>query len=160
MRPPFEIWAPQEIANLRAEADALQRTLDRYLGQPSVAPGRVDAAQIVHVQADSPPAKVAMRAKAGGRAPQGVGRPTKHSLILDIVDQAGPTGLTIDEIERASVRLGHPIKRNSLRSFLWTQRGLGQLFSQDGRNVASKFKVEGEPEVSPSSSPDLLEGAV
>lgn len=158
MRQPFEIWAPQEIANLRAEADALQRTLDRYLGQSGVALGRVDAAQSVH--ADLPPAKIATRVRANSRTSQGVGRPTKHSLILDIIDQAGPTGLTMDEIERTSLQRGHPIKRNSLRSFLWTQRGLGQLFSQDGRQVASKFKVEGEPEVSPSSSPDLLEGAV
>ena len=158
MRPPFEIWAPQQIASLRAEADALQRTLDRYLGQPSVAPGRADVAQSVH--ADLPPAKVATRTGADGRASQGVGRPTKHSLVLDIIDRAGPTGLTMDEIERASTESGHPIKRNSLRSFLWTQRGLGRLFSQDGRHAASKYKVEGEPEVSPSNSPDLLEGAV
>jgi len=156
MRPPFEVWAPQEIANLRAEADALQRTLDRYLGQSSSALGSSAHGSNGTV----PQAMISTRIKTNSKVSQAGGRPAKHGPILEIIDQAGPVGLTIDEIDRASVAAGHPINRNSLRSFLWTQRGLGRLFSQDGRHIAAKFKNEREPEDETSGSPDLLEGAV
>jgi hypothetical protein len=151
MRPPFEVWAPQEIAQLRAEADALQRTLDRYLGQPSV-----DSS--AKSQTDGGAASAPSRA-ARSRASSGTGRPTKHGHILDLIDQAGAAGLTTDEIESASVAAGHPIKRNSLRSFLWTQRSDGRLIQIGGRHVSVKYKNHGEPEGETSNSPDPHEGA-
>lgn len=156
MRPPFEVWAPQEIANLRTEADALQRTLDRYLGQPSNASG----SSVRGSNGNAPQAMAPTQTKTDRKMPKGGGRPAKHGPILDIIDQAGRVGLTIDEIDRASAAAGHPVKRGSLRSFLWTQRGLGRLISQGGRHIAAQFKNEGEPEDETSRSPNPLEGAV
>lgn len=160
MRTPFEIWAPQEIAQLRADADALQRTLDRYLVQalpePNAPPAR--AANVLDRELAHVAEAFASRKRTTDIPPTG-GRPAKHSHILDMIDQAGPAGLTTDELDRASGAAGRPIKRNSLRSFLWNQRQIGRLILRDGRNVSAKFKNEGEPEGETSNSPDLLAGA-
>lgn len=160
MRTPFEVWAPREIAQLRADADALQRTLDRYLAyalpEPNALPARAANGldrELAHVAE-----AFATRKRTADMSPAG-GRPAKHSHILDLIDHAGPAGLTTDELDRASEAAGRPIKRNSLRSFLWNQRQIGRLLLRDGRNVSAKLKNEGEPEADTSNSPDLLEGA-
>ena len=148
MRPPFEIWAPSHIARLRADADALERTLAAYLAETE----RDSPAPVVVPLKPTPPHSPKPNTEGGGR-------PSKHGHILDMVLKAGPTGLTTDEIEQAAEAAGRPILRNSLRSFLWTQRQDGRMFQENGRHVSSKFKVAGEPEGTPSNSPDLLEGA-
>lgn len=148
MRPPFEQWASQEIAKLRLEADALQRALDRYLAETMPAAG-----------GDKPKPSQSDESKhKPSEAPSG-GRPSKHGHILKLVEEAGPGGLSTDEIEDASAKMGHAIKRNSLRSYLWTQRSDGTLIQRNGRHMSSRFEEEGGPKGNTSDPPDFFEGA-
>lgn len=147
MRPPFEVWATQEIAKLRVEADALQRTLDRYMGL-----------------ADAPVrSSVAATATATSGQSAILGKPvrvSKYGPILEWLDQAGPSGLTMNEIVHRLETTGSVVKRGSLRAFLWNQGEVGRVLNRNGRYLAQQHQDAGEPEVSPSNSPDLLEGAV
>lgn len=140
MRPPFEAWAAQEIANLRMEADALQRALDRYMGQSSTLTPR---------RADSPPAPV----KAKSAPSVGPGRSSKYDPVWVWLDEAEATGLATEEVARRLAAEGSNIKRSSLRAFLWNQAQLGRLVNRDGRYVAAKYQDTGEPEKSLSDPP-------
>lgn len=147
MRPPFEIWAAQEIAKLRTEADALQRTLNRYMG---LADAPVRSSVTAVTSATSSPS-------ASLRKPV---RASKYGPILDWLDQAGPSGMTMNEIVGRLEAMGSTVKRGSLRAFLWNQGADGRVVNRNGRYLAQQHQNAGEPEVSPSSSPDLLEGAM
>lgn len=148
MRPSFEQWASHEIAKLRSEADALQRSLDRYLAETGTTTGEVKAV--------TPPV-IALQQKT--LIASSVGRPSKHEHIRTLLVEAGPNGLSNEEIEMASRQMGHAIKRDSLRSYLWSQRKNGNMLLRNGRNVSVKFENEGEPEGGASGSPSLFEGA-
>src|SRR5436309_2491692 len=103
MRPPFEVWAPRQIARLRSEADALQRTLESYLASADTQSEDYDPP----VDASAPTPARSANGREGGR-------PVKHNRLLEFIDEAGPVGMTTDEVVAAAKAAGHVINRNSL----------------------------------------------
>lgn len=96
----FETFARDEIARLRAEADALEKTLKKFQASMS---------RVARVSSGEP--------RSGG----GFG------AVLDALAAAGPRGLSLDEMIEAAEVAGFEVKRNTLRSQLFTAKGKGQV---------------------------------
>lgn len=89
----FESFMREKIARLRAEADALEKTLKEFSGSRARASGG---------------SRASSGATAGG-----------FGAVLEALDAAGTEGLTLDEMIEAASRKGFTVNRNTLRSQLW-----------------------------------------
>lgn len=99
----FETFTRDRISRLRAEADALEKTLKEYMS----ARARRDG--------------VARR--SGGDNP----RSGAFGVIMDAIATAGPQGLTLDQMIDVAAEEGFEVKRNTLRSQIWTAKNEGAL---------------------------------
>ena len=114
----YETFTREKIARLRAEADALEKNLKEFQAIAARASG------------------------GGGRKPQ---EGSAISAILEAIDTAGPEGMTLDDMIAYAAALGHDVKRNTLRSQLWTAKNEGRVVSlEPGRfaKPAERFRVE------------------
>lgn len=130
MQQPFEAWARSRIAGLRAEADALQRTLDSYLADQ---PASEDAPS---VEPKSDKSHEVVRGVVGARRPG-----SKMSRLRQHIRDAGPDGLTLDGLAAFGAQeLDMP--RDKVRSNLWHfVKGVKEVIRlPDGRYA---FKDEG-----------------
>ncbi|WGM41122.1 hypothetical protein [Caulobacter sp. NIBR1757] len=98
----MEAFMRDKIARLRAEADALEKTLKEYL---------------------SVQARVAGAARRSGDHP----RSGAFGVILEAIGKAGPNGMTLDEMIDAAKDEGYEVKRNTLRSQIWSAKEEGVL---------------------------------
>jgi len=123
-KPPFEVWAPEEIRRLRTEADNLERSLQAYLGK-----GVKRANSIVKLTFGAP---VPKRRK--------LRRGDKNAFVLDRLKESGAHGISTQELFEAAQAAGIPIKRPSLRSLLWHLKAAKRVDNRAGRYV---LKQEG-----------------
>lgn len=93
----MEAFMRDKIARLRAEADALDKTLKEYL---------------------SVQARVAGAARRSGDNP----RSGAFGVILEAISRAGQNGLSLDEMIAAAKEEGYDVKRNTLRSQIWSAK--------------------------------------
>jgi hypothetical protein len=127
----YEQWTRNEIDRLRAdaqkasaEADTLQRTLDKWLASQN-ASGARDGVITKPGQPDRPKQRV-RKATHGSKNEEAVKR----------IRAASTDGLTIDELHGAFVeRFGAGYKRSSLRALLWNQTNAGVIENRNGRYV-------------------------
>jgi hypothetical protein len=105
-KPPFDQWAPAEVARLRATADALERALELYAGN-----GRDNFTYPT--------------AQKGRRGP----RVSKYEPMFQAFEkEARP--LSLDDMYEIAMRLNVQIDRNNLRSQVFAQRHLGRARSE------------------------------
>jgi len=132
----YEQWTRSEIARLRAEAlkasadaDALQRSFDRWLESQ----GRPSEPREHHV-------KTAENQSLNGHSQRRPKKPAygdKNNTALAKIKAASPSGgLTTNELYSIFAEIyGPKYKRNSLRALLWHQKGLGNIENRGGRYV-------------------------
>jgi hypothetical protein len=99
----FETFTRDRIARLRAEAEALEKTLKEY---------------------------TAARARVSGQARRSGGdnpRSGAFGVILAAIGAAGIEGLTLDEMIDAAAAEGFEVKRNTLRSQIWSAKERGEV---------------------------------
>lgn len=122
----FDVWARDEIARLRREADALEQALSRYT--EAVAGGRhgppVNAAAVpVH----PPRVRLAIHPRPRG---------SKYDpLFQRWAEASGKSGLTLDEMARIADEAGSPVERNNLRSLVFNQRKAGRVVVSGDRYI-------------------------
>jgi hypothetical protein len=121
----YEEWSRSEISRLRAEAETLQRSLDKWLELRGVRPGsKPDPA----ADGDNSPAPPRRRRKATTYG-------SKNAAAIALIKEA-PHGLTMDEIYEAFVEMyGAAYKRSSLRALLWNQKKAVKIDIRNGRYV-------------------------
>ena len=132
----FEQWTRSEIVRLRtqaetatAEADALQRTFDRWKRSQDSDMVRAQSEQATSQKHDYNGSKPHPRAKKSSYG-------SKASIALAKIRENSPAGLTTDELHAMFVEMfGAEYKRASLRSLLWIQRDQGKIESRDGRHM-------------------------
>ena len=120
----YEQWTRDEIERLRAdaqrasaEADTLQRTLDKWLASQTAAGAHSDVATRQIAQHDEPKRRVR-------KATHG----SKNEEAIKRIKAASTDGLTMDELYVGFVeRFGQEYKRSSLRALLWNQRSAGVI---------------------------------
>jgi hypothetical protein len=88
----FETFTREKIARLRAEAEALEKSLKEYQ---------------------------AAMARAAGPARRGSNDGSAFSVVMEAIAAAGAEGLTLDGMIEAAKEKGHDVKRNTLRSQIW-----------------------------------------
>lgn len=103
----FEAFAREKIGRLRAEIDALEKTLKEY----QVAMGR-------SVRSSSGPAEV---------------RSGAFGAVLEALAAAGPDGMSLDDMMSAAQSAGFNMNRNTLRSQLFSAKNKGQVEAMDGQ---------------------------
>jgi hypothetical protein len=117
MSKPFEIWAPEQIARLRTEADALERSLKLYL-------------ESAKAEQNGPPPK---------SAPEG----TKIGRVLDWIRSASPRGRTLSEIYQFCLDQGIKSDRAHVRSMIWYAEKRGQVERRGDQYVAHVSASDG-----------------
>jgi hypothetical protein len=109
MRETFEDWARGEISRLRAEADALQRALDKYLESHNEKPAAAS-----HLNGSTPstrrPKTTSERVRKG----------TKRSFVLARIGES-IGGSTISELFNDIHKAFPDMKRSSLRAMLYLE---------------------------------------
>ena len=127
----YEQWTRNEIERLRtdaqkasAEADTLQRTLDKWLAQNRQAvSGAQEGGETK--QAETPKRRVR-------KAPHG----SKNDEAISRIKAASPDGLPMDALYRAfTEKFGAGYKRTSLRALLWNLKERGTIDNRNGRYV-------------------------
>lgn len=103
----FEAFAREKISRLRAEIDALEKTLKEY----QVAMGR-------SVRSSSGPTEV---------------RSGAFGAVLDALTAAGPAGMSLDDMMSAAQSAGFNMNRNTLRSQLFSAKNKGQVEAMEGQ---------------------------
>ena len=117
----FESWTRQEIGRLRSEADALERTLERFLAsRPKAAPA----------DASGPSSKSDKKTHPRKRR-------SKNDPIRDVINRAGPNGLSLDEIFAAAEAAGITSTRDAIRSFCWNEKQIGRFIQPAEGRYAS-----------------------
>jgi hypothetical protein len=119
---PFPEWARDEIARLRADADALEHTLKRYLADENEpAPTRANGDDSPRPTSLSPAKPYQPR----------VG-PTKGDRIREFVKATGRTGVSVTDLNHFTAStMGMNI--NSTRSQLWYMKKDGEIEQRDDR---------------------------
>lgn len=126
-KPDFETWTKAEISRLRAEADNLERALRAYRG---AAPDLLAPAQhVANGQDDADDS-------------------SRFAVIMRAIEHS-PKGLTVDECMALAEKIGKPVKRNVIRSQLWTRKKNGGLI-QRGKRYLVKAKGPDAPTPGPS----------
>jgi hypothetical protein len=129
----FEMWTRSEIVRLRAEADALERTLERFLSSRPLATNRQTLLPVSHNGLVGASINVVSRK-----------RRSKNDALLEAIDQAGTEGLSLDEIMTAADRAGIDSNRNTIRSFCWNEKQRGRLIQPDVGRFASSLVAKDE----------------
>jgi hypothetical protein len=126
----FENFTREHISRLRAEADALEKTLKAFLATK---------------------ARQAGASRRSGDQP----RSGAFGVVLEAILNAGAEGLTLDEMIEAAAAEGYEVKRTTLRSQVWQAKEDGQLIQMEpGRYRSSALdafagvKIEPETPVS------------
>jgi hypothetical protein len=99
----FEQFTREQIARLRAEADALEKTIKSF---------------------------EAARARVSGGARRSASdqpRAGAFGVVMDAIVAAGAKGLTLDEMLQAASLAGHMVKRATLRAQVWKAKEDGAL---------------------------------
>jgi hypothetical protein len=130
----YEEWTRSEIERLRADAqkasadaDTLQRTLDKWLesqgrNNESTDSKKAEANQSVNSHT---PTRRGRRLGYGNKNAEALGR-----------IKAAPNGLTTDELYKAFTEIfGAKYKRSSMRALLWNQKKLETIENRNGRYV-------------------------
>jgi hypothetical protein len=123
MNTPFEQWAKAEISRLRAEADTLQRALDKYSESQRAAPP--------HAAPPPPSGTNGHALRKGGRKKGSYG--TKTAFVMGKVNSSGTVGISTEELFRHVTESNVGIKRSSLRSMLWHAKDAGDIEARNGR---------------------------
>jgi hypothetical protein len=119
----YEEWQRSEISRLRAEADTLQRSLDKWLELRGVGPGRKPE---LAADGDNGHETPRRRRKASAYG-------SKNAAAIELIKEA-PHGLTMDAIYEAFVEMyGAAYKRSSLRALLWNQKKSEKIDFRNGR---------------------------
>jgi hypothetical protein len=119
----FELWARQEIMRLHAEADTLQRALDKFLeSQPAKAAG------VPHLNGSAPPARKPKTAPVRAR------KGSKRSFVLARIGQS-VGGATTGELFDAVQTRFPDMKRSSLRALLYLEKKSGNIEQRGARYV-------------------------
>jgi len=121
----YEEWQRSEISRLRAEADTLQRSLDKWLELRGVRP-----ASKPEPAADGNDSHAPLRRRRKATA-----YGSKNAAAIELIKEA-PHGLTMDDIYEAFVEMyGAAYKRSSLRALLWNQKKSEKIDLRNGRYV-------------------------
>lgn len=99
----FEDFTRDRIAKLKAEAEALEKTLKEYLSAKARMSGQ--------------------QRRSGSDHPRG----GAFGIIMDAIAAAGPHGLSIDDMIEAAEAEGLSVKRNTLRGQIWQAKNNGEL---------------------------------
>jgi hypothetical protein len=145
MSEPVQIWFRKKIANLRAEADALERSLELYEQDHKKEAAPPAPAQTPRVIKPPPPRKTTVRLVR----PDG----TKVGKILDWLRGSGPSGRTLSEIHQFCVDNGIKAIRSHTRSMVWYAVQRGQVEKRGERYVAIPASTEANGLQSPESEP-------
>jgi len=118
----FEEFTRDRIARLRAEADALDKTLKEYLSAKN--------------------RQVGQTRRSGPDQP----RSGAFGVVMEAIANAGPEGLTLDQMIDAAAAEGFTVKRNTLRSQVWQAKNDSELVALE----AGRYRAAS---ATPSSSP-------
>ena len=121
-RPPFHVWAPQEIARLRAEAENLQRVLDAYLGTPTA-------------KSDG-----GVRNPAEPRRARG----SKYESLFAAFETAARP-LSIDDMIGIADTMGINMTRANMRSQVFAQKVAGRAIPEGDKYFWRLSKMETAP---------------
>ncbi len=129
----FEAWACVEIGRHRseanqhnAEADQLERVLTQFIA----ANGKGASAGPASPSQD-PQAAPAHRPKTQRS------RVSKNDGLLKAFDEAGPSGLNMEQIEQYAASIGINSNKAALRAYCWHQKQIGRLISLAAGRYAS-----------------------
>jgi hypothetical protein len=111
----YETFTRDRIAKLRAEADALERNLKEFAAistRPALSPRRALTER------------------------------SAIATIMKAIEEAGPAGLTLDEMIAVAAKAGFEAKRNTLRSQLWNFKNEERVVQlEPGRYAAASPKL-------------------
>jgi hypothetical protein len=123
MEIPFEEWAKAEIARLHADADALERTLGKYVESK----GKVTRAT---------PQSGANGAERPFRIRPRTGKGGKREYVLARIAESGAGGTSTDDLFRDVTEAKLGMNRSSLRALLYTERNIKKtITSHQGRHI-------------------------
>ncbi|MGK2911682.1 MAG: hypothetical protein ACSLE1_18040 [Sphingobium sp.] len=108
----MEEFMRDKIARLRSEADALEKVLKEFTG-------------------------------AKGRSTRQAGAPTGgFGAVMDALEEAGPAGMSLDEMIQAASDRGYDVNRATLRSQLWTAKNNDKVEALEPGRYRSLTAVE------------------
>jgi len=111
----FESFTREKIARLRAEADALEKSLKEFVGSKARQAG-------------------ASR-RSGGDQP----RAGAFGVVLQAIAGAGDAGLSLDDMVAAAEAEGYEVKRATLRAQVWKAKEDGALIQMEPGRYKSPF---------------------
>jgi hypothetical protein len=126
---PFQEWANDEIRRLRAEADALELSLKKYLAAAAAETmPKMNGAEhpVPQVRERPNPSRKQNRIAGSKHVP-------KNSLMVDFVNKAGATGVTADEIYRFAKEGPIGVEINAARAMLWDLNRKGRVVKRNDR---------------------------
>jgi hypothetical protein len=136
----FDEWARAEISRLRAEADGLQRALDKFL--ESKPRERREPATVTLVRK---PRRVPNKARRG----------SKRGFVLKQIAESGRQGMTTEELFGTVQEAFPDMKRSSLRALLYLEKKEGHIVQRaTGRYLSPEFQRVRLEEGSGVSAPD------
>jgi hypothetical protein len=139
MKPSYEEWTRAEINRHRAEADMLQRNLDKWLAEKEDSPLN---------GSKSPP-------RSGRQAPPQARGGTKRGFVLRQIGNAGAPGASIDDLFAAVQDRFPKMKRSSLRALLYLESKSGNII----RLETGRYALKQEGPSASTSGPSHFTGA-
>jgi hypothetical protein len=124
MRKPFDQWAQQEILRLRAEADALERALHKYLRSEPAPAINEDAQVTAFIESDE---------KGARRGHMGRPAGSRSKEIFGFIRNSSQRGATLKDVYGFAEERGFKMATNSIRSVLWYAKKSGRIIERDGR---------------------------
>ena len=129
----FEAWARAEIGRHRSEANqhnAEADQLERVLTQFMAANGKVASAGPAS-PSQNPQSAPSKRPKIERS------RVSKNDGLLKAFDEAGPSGLNMEQIGQYAATIGINSNKAALRAYCWHQKKTGRLISLAAGRYAS-----------------------
>jgi hypothetical protein len=140
MRETFEDWAKAEISRLRAEADTLQRALNKYLESQGATP--IDAGRLNGGTLSPSRSRI---------TPTQTRKGSKREFVLSKIGES-LNGATTEDLFPVVQQRFPDMKRSSLRALLYIEKRSGHL---DQRNDGRYVLIRGNHKQDRPSAPTL-----
>jgi hypothetical protein len=119
----YESWTRSEIEAAQTRVVDLQRALDLFLGFKAQHEKPAGSTRASSSAAQSP------NPRSNAQPQPGRKRASKNGVLYEAFEQAGPSGLTVGEVQRIAEAAGLTATSSSIRAFCWTAKQAGRLIS-------------------------------
>ena len=135
----YESWTRAEIEAAQTRVVDLQRALNLFLGFKAQHEKPVGS-----VRGSSSPSQT-LKPRSIDQPQLGRKRSSKNGVLYEAFEQAGPSGLTVGEVQRIAEAAKLTATSSSIRAFCWTAKQAGRLISLAPGRYAIPQRDEAAP---------------